>query len=119
SPKVSIKSEDENSLFHQEKKTSSVEKLTSSIDEKLDQLAKELSQAKISANNQPDIKQKDFLNQITNDNMLVSETLAKIYLAQNEYNEAIKVYEKLLKNDYDKYDYYTGKIREIRTKIDS
>jgi tetratricopeptide (TPR) repeat protein len=119
SPKVPIKSEDENSLFHQEKKTSSVEKLTSSIDEKLDQLAKELSQAKISANNQPDIKQKDFLNQITNDNMLVSETLAKIYLAQNEYNEAIKVYEKLLKKDYDKYDYYTGKIREIRTKIDS
>lgn len=51
--------------------------------------------------------------------MLVSETLAKIYLAQNEYNEAIKVYEKLLKKDYDKYDYYTGKIREIRTKIDS
>jgi len=51
--------------------------------------------------------------------MLVSETLAKIYLAQNEFNEAIKVYEKLIKKDSARYDYYTGKIKEIRTKINS
>lgn len=119
SPKVPVKSEDENNLFRQEKKTSSVEELTSSIDEKLDRLSKELSRAKISTANQPNTNQNVFLDHITNDNMLVSETLAKIYLAQNEYSEAIKVYEKLLEKDYHKRDYYTGKIREIRTKINS
>lgn len=119
SPKNQVKPEDDDSLFHQKKKATSVKELNSSIDEKLDMLAKELSQAKISTNNQLGTKQNDFLDHITNDNMLVSETLAKIYLAQNEYNEAIKVYEKLLKKDYVRYDYYTGKIQEIRAKIDS
>jgi tetratricopeptide (TPR) repeat protein len=117
--KDSVKPDDDDGLFRPEKKTSSIEELTSSIDEKMDQLAKEISQAKISTNNQAGTKENDFLEHITDDNMLVSETLAKIYLAQNEYNEAIKVYEKLLEKDYDKHDYYAGKIREIRTKINS
>ena len=114
-----VKPENEGSLFHQEKKARSVQELTTSIDEKMDQLAKELSKAKISTTNQSGKKETDFLDQLTNDSMLVSETLAKIYLAQNEYNEAIKVYEKLIKKDSAKYDYYTGKIKEIRTKINS
>ena len=119
SAKGPSKPRDEGSLFHQEKKSKSVQELTSSIDEKLSQLAKEISKAKISTTNQSGKKETDFLDQLTNDSMLVSETLAKIYLAQNEYNEAIKVYEKLIKKDSAKYDYYTGKIKEIHTKINS
>ena len=119
SAKAPAKPENEGGLFHQEQKSKSVQELTSSIDEKLDQLAKEISKAKITATNQPGKKETDFLDQLTNDSMLVSETLAKIYLAQNEFNEAIKVYEKLIKKDSARYDYYTGKIKEIRTKINS
>jgi len=117
--KSPVKPQDENSLFQQEKKLTSVQELTSSIDNKLEQLAKEISKAKISTTNKPPSKENDFLEQLTNDSMLISETLAKIYLAQNEYNEAIKVYEKLIKKDSGKQTYYTGKINEIRAKINS
>jgi tetratricopeptide (TPR) repeat protein len=48
--------------------------------------------------------------------MIVSETLAKIYVAQNEYDEAIKVYEKLIKKEPSRYEHYTGKIKEIRSR---
>lgn len=118
-PKVPVKPQDQNNLFQQEKKSTSVQDLTSSIDEKLDLLAKEISKAKISTANKQTVKENDFLEQLTNDSMLISETLAKIYLAQNEYNEAIRVYEKLLKKESGKQEYYTGKINEIRAKISS
>lgn len=117
--KAPVNPAEETGLFQQEKKTKSVQELTSSIDEKLEHLAKEISKAKISVPNQPPAKEKDFLEQLTNDSMLISETLAKIYLAQNEYNEAIKVYEKLIKKDSLKSEYYSGKIIEIRAKINS
>lgn len=50
-------------------------------------------------------------------NMIVSETLAKIYVNQGEYQEAIAVYEKLIKKSPDKKDYYEIKIEEIKIRM--
>ena len=61
----------------------------------------------------------DILHNFYDDNLIVSETLAKIYVAQDEYDEAIKVYEKLIKKDSVRYEYYTEKIIEIRLMLNS
>jgi tetratricopeptide (TPR) repeat protein len=50
-------------------------------------------------------------------NLIVSETLAKIYINQGEFNEAIAVYEKLIKKNPDKQDYYEIKIEEIKIRM--
>lgn len=50
-------------------------------------------------------------------NMIVSETLAKIYINQGEFQEAIAVYEKLIKKNPDKQDYYEIKIEEIKIRM--
>lgn len=51
--------------------------------------------------------------------LLVSETLAEIYYTQGELNEAINVYEKLIKRDPGKAEYYSKKIEEIRKSLNS
>lgn len=53
----------------------------------------------------------------SDDDMIVSETIAKIYVAQGEINEAIKVYEKLRKNDPLQNDYYLKKISELKSEL--
>jgi tetratricopeptide (TPR) repeat protein len=87
-----------------------------SIDERLEELAKEISDAKIpAAGNQP---AGDYsISGFSDDSMIVSETLAKIYLSQGEYKEAIEVFEKLKKKNPDKADYYSDKIAEIIRKM--
>lgn len=56
-------------------------------------------------------------NLLRPDNMIVSETLAKIYLAQGEAQEAVKVYKQLMKKTPDKTEYYQKKIDEITTTL--
>lgn len=50
-------------------------------------------------------------------NLIVSETLAKIYINQGEFQEAIAVYEKLIAKNPDKKDYYEIKIEEIKIRM--
>lgn len=50
-------------------------------------------------------------------NLIVSETLAKIYINQGEFQEAIAVYEKLIEKNPDKKDYYEIKIEEIKIRM--
>lgn len=58
--------------------------------------------------------QKDFNSDpLQQDNLIISETLAKIYLAQGEAKEAIDVYKRLMIRNPDKADYYQKKIDEI------
>ena len=45
-----------------------------------------------------------------------SETLANIYLAQGEKNEAIKIFELLIERNPEKKGYYLGKISEIKSQ---
>jgi len=91
--------------------------LAVSIDERLAQLAEQITKVKLSASTRSTTTYKDFTNILSQDNMLVSETLAKIYAAQNEYDEAIKVYEKLIKKEPSRYEHYTEKIKEIRSRL--
>lgn len=49
---------------------------------------------------------------------IVSETLAEIYLSQNNYKEALKVYKELIKKNPDKAEDYILKVAEIQNKID-
>ena len=51
-------------------------------------------------------------------NIIVSETLAKIYISQGEYNEAIEIYNLLKEKHPDKNEYYTKKIDELKSKLD-
>lgn len=106
-------------IFNQGTETTSGEDLAASIDQRLEQLAGEISKAKLSPYYEGTSSDTDSLEKISGENLIISETLAKIYLAQDEYDEAIKIYEKLIKKDASKQEYYTGKILEIRAKLES
>ena len=95
----------------------SEKELTVSIDERLAQLAEQISKVKLSVSTESKTTYTDFTDILSQDNMIVSETLAKIYVAQNEYDEAIKVYEKLIKKEPLRYGHYTEKIKEIRSRF--
>lgn len=48
---------------------------------------------------------------------LVSETLARIYFSQENYNEAKEIYETLIEIQPEREDYYQRKLEEIELKI--
>jgi hypothetical protein len=88
-----------------------------SVDDRLGELANEISQAKIPE--MPDEVKTDSssLKYFSENSLIVSETLAKIYIAQGEFKEAIGVYEKLKKKHPEKKDYYSEKINEVKSKL--
>ena len=52
-----------------------------------------------------------------NKNLIVSETLAKIYANQNEIQAAISVYKKLIKRNPERESYFNSKIEELKAKL--
>lgn len=95
------------------------ENLTSEItdSDNLENLARKIAGAKLLdiPDDKPEYKKE---NNISEKSMIISETLAKIYAAQGEYDEAVKVYEKLKLNNPSSEEYYSQKINELRTKLD-
>jgi len=114
--KISISDDD---LYYIDTDTSSSDDLVAAIDERLEQLAEEISKAKLSHRFDRNYSDKNLLDNLPDANLILSETLAEIYLAQNEHDEAIRVYEKLINKDASKSDYYNKKITEIRSKLKS
>jgi tetratricopeptide (TPR) repeat protein len=89
------------------------------IEDRLEQLAETLSSVRIKRENESDSSYSETIFKITERSRIVTETLAKIYLSQGQRGEAIKMYEKLIKRNPEKEDYYQGKIQEIRSQPES
>jgi len=49
---------------------------------------------------------------------IVSETLANIYITQGEFREALSIFERLLKKNPQKSDYYLEKIKELKSRFE-
>lgn len=49
---------------------------------------------------------------------IVSETLANIYITQGEFKEALSIFERLLKKNPQKQEYYSQKISELKAKLE-
>jgi len=54
---------------------------------------------------------------ISEDDELISDTLARIYVAQQKYDKAIQVYERLRLKYPDKSGYFAAKIDELKNKL--
>ncbi len=86
------------------------------IDDRLEELAREISSARINETERGlELKESAF-SEIGNSSTIVSETLAKIYAAQGEYQEAINVFEKLIEKTPSKKDEYLASISELKSK---
>ena len=83
-------------------------------DEKLRDLVRELSPEQKTEHRVERTEQEKSFGK----NIIVSETLAKIYLSQGEYNEAIEIYNLLKDKHPDKVEYYSKKIDELKSKLD-
>lgn len=90
---------------------------TEAIENRLEELAKTIASVKLPPPG--DVKNMDSrsLDQLSENNLVVSETLANIYVKQGQYYEAIKVYDNLIKMKPDKANYYYEKVAEIKTKF--
>ncbi len=56
---------------------------------------------------------------LVDDSLILSETLAKIYVNQREYQEAIRIYEKLKIKIPEKSHYFDSKIDELKLKLET
>ncbi len=94
------------------------ENKTAALEDNLDDLAEKISKAKIPVSEYKEEKNNQFTpNENSESSMIVSETLAKIYLAQGEIPEAIAIYEKLKKKEPAKENYFSQKIAELKSKL--
>jgi tetratricopeptide (TPR) repeat protein len=89
-----------------------------SNDDELDELVRKIDNARIDFANSDDIPIVIQPEDPLKGNGIVSETLAKIYLSQGKFKEAIVVYEKLQQKQPDKSEYYTARINEIQSQIE-
>jgi len=83
------------------------------IEEKLDELALQLSKAKIKP--KPD-SQSDEITELPEfkGKKIATETLAEIFINQKNYNQAIFIYEELIQQKPENKDTYLEKISEIK-----
>lgn len=87
------------------------------IDDRLEELAREISSARIKDIESNTKDSEPSLSEFGNSSTIVSETLAKIYAAQGEYQEAINVYEKLIEKTPSKKEEFLNSISELKNKL--
>ncbi len=90
---------------------------TEAIENRLEQLAKTIASAKLPPPGDEKNIETPSLDQLSENNLIVSETLAKIYASQGQHKEAIKVFNNLIKMKPAMTDYYSEKIEEIKLKF--
>lgn len=90
---------------------------TEAIENRLEQLAKTIASAKLPPPEDEKNIEIRSLGRLSENNLIVSETLAQIYVSQGQYNEAIKVFKNLIKMKPGTTDYYSEKIAEIKSNF--
>jgi tetratricopeptide (TPR) repeat protein len=90
---------------------------TEAIENRLEQLARTIASAKLPPPGDEKNMETHSLQQLSENNLIVSDTLAQIYVSQGQYSEAIKVFTNLIKMKPGKSDYYSEKIEEIKLKF--
>jgi len=90
---------------------------TKAIENRLEQLAKTIASAKLPPPGDGKNIEIRSLEKLSDNNLIVSETLAQIYVSQGQYNEAVKVFQNLIKMKPGKTEYYSEKIDEIKSKF--
>lgn len=90
-----------------------------SLEDNLGELAERISKAKIPLSSDENIKTNYEVDDFSESSVLVSETLAKIYITQGEINEAISMYEKLKLKHPNQADYYSKRITELKERSDN
>ena len=104
--------EDEETITNE----SIAENKKSSIEDRLENLAEQVMNARIERNDNFSFPEANDQTNIPDKSKLASETLANIYLAQGEKNEAIKIFELLIERNPEKKEYYFGRILEIKSQ---
>ena len=99
-----------------EKQTDRLLDEANAIEDRLKQLAMNLMTVKIPRSSSEHEADTDSY-EVKEGHMIVSETLAKIYLSQGQFSEALKVYEKLIEKNPGKKNYYSDKIEKIRSRL--
>jgi tetratricopeptide (TPR) repeat protein len=89
------------------------------IEDRLEELADEISSARLSEIADVDLSYDPIGYDPDSGSKIVSETLAKIYAAQGEYKEAIRVFEKLVDKNPSKKEEYLQKIKDLNSRLDS
>jgi len=104
-----------NEEFLNDKTTGTEEaKMPSEFESNIEKLAKKLEEVSFQNNNSGGIPQSDS-DRISPG--IISETMAKIYIAQGAYEEAVMAYKQLLILNPDKEEYYSEKIQSLKQKI--
>jgi tetratricopeptide (TPR) repeat protein len=88
------------------------------IDDRLEEIARDISLARFNESPSNLNYELSNMDNFVEQNMFVSETLAKIYITQGEFKEAIDVYQKLIKKNPSKQEYYLQKISELQSQLE-
>ena len=86
------------------------------FEDRLGEIAEKISSIKRQPPPESIKKEKEVGNDSSSEIKLASETLAKIYVAQGEFKEAINMYHNLIMKDPSKQEYFLGKISELQAK---
>lgn len=90
-----------------------------SVEQRLGEIAQKISEAKIPEETEKEEISRQKSYDFSESNLIVSETLAKIYINQGEYFEAIEVYKRLMKKNPQKSEYYSQKINAVKSELES
>lgn len=99
--------------------SSSKEKPIKELQETLTRLTSEIEDANKRISEEKKKLQETTSYSFTESNLIVSETLAKIYVNQREYAEAINIYQKLKLKNPEKTEYFNAKIDDLRIRLES
>lgn len=91
-------------------------KKENAFEDKLGEIAEKISAVKIQPPPDSEKKEEEGELDFPSETKIASETLAKIYIAQGEFKEAIEMYRRLIQKNPLKEDYFLERISELQAK---